>query len=138
MAEIIKFNSELENLHKVEYFAKKLKESYQLDESVFSNILISLTEAVNNAIIHGNCNDKNKSVTIRECKSEDGVQIQVEDEGVGFRPEAIPDPTLDENLEKIGGRGVMIMKHLADNVRFINNGSCVELTFHMVRMTSED
>lgn len=131
---MLRFKSESENIQLVEDFVFKLKGAFGLSEDVFSNMLISLTEAVNNAITHGNKNDRNKYVCIKSCIDQDTILVRVEDEGAGFRPDKIPDPTDDENLSKIGGRGVMIMRHLADHVNYTNNGTCVELKFALDKM----
>ena len=94
-------------------------------------MLVSLTEAVTNAIVHGNNGDVSKSVKIQLEKSGDNFIIRVSDEGRGFDPNTLPDPTKGENLFKTGGRGVFLMQKLSDTVRFHNNGSTVEMFFKL-------
>jgi serine/threonine-protein kinase RsbW len=94
---------------------------------------ISLTEAVNNAIIHGNKNDETKKVQIYAHRKENGVAFCVTDEGAGFNHNRVPDPTCAEKLECCGGRGVYIMKTLADKIVFADNGSTVEMYFSIKR-----
>jgi serine/threonine-protein kinase RsbW len=96
---------------------------------LYPNILISLTEAVNNAVQHGNRNDISKIVCVRSQKLKHTLHCEISDEGRGFDPEKVPDPTSPENIEKPGGRGVFLMRQLSDKVRFKDNGSTVELEF---------
>jgi serine/threonine-protein kinase RsbW len=95
-------------------------------------ILVSLTEAVNNAIIHGNCNDSTKAVEVKMACNEQGVSVSVSDQGNGFNPDAIADPTSPENIVKCGGRGVYIMKSLSHGVKYSDNGSTVEMFFRIL------
>ncbi len=99
--------------------------------SKFPDILISLTEAVNNAIIHGNKSDSSKEVKVACKSSKTGISFSIIDEGAGFDPQAIPDPTSPDKLECCGGRGVYIMNALADKVAYKNNGSTVEIFFNL-------
>jgi serine/threonine-protein kinase RsbW len=82
------------------------------------NFLVSASEAVNNAVNHGNKNDPTKSVTLNLDYTDDEITLSVEDEGGGFNPEGLPDPLLPENLLKPSGRGIHIMKSLMDSVQF--------------------
>ena len=91
--------------------------------------MVAITESVNNAIRHGNKEDKKKNVTLTATCEENVLLFTVEDEGTGFDPDSLEDPTAPENLEKIGGRGIFLMKHLSDEVKFSNEGRKVELTF---------
>ena len=102
---------------------------YQVCEDLYPDILISLTEAVNNAIYHGNKGDSNKMIYL-VCKvKEKKLKFEVRDEGKGFDPDNIPDPTSLERIEQENGRGVLIMKTLASKVEFKKHGSRVEMTF---------
>ncbi len=113
----------------IEDFVRGLMCKCHLDEEVYDNILISLTEAVNNAIIHGNKKDVKKHVNINCLEKSTKVVIQITDEGQGFNPQEVSDPTLPENIEKCGGRGVFIMKQLCDQLVFLDEGRTVELHF---------
>ena len=119
------------NILKVENYLRRVQNDMNIDEGRFPDILISLTEAVNNAILHGNKADENKEVTINMIEESKGVAISVSDEGNGFDPTDIPDPTAPENLECCGGRGVYIMSALADRISFKNNGSTVKMFFKL-------
>jgi serine/threonine-protein kinase RsbW len=113
----------------VEKFIDNVCEENKINQDFYGNILIALTEAVNNAIFHGNNNDPQKKVTVAYKQSNEGIWFSVEDQGKGFNYDALPDPTDPENIEKPNGRGVFLMKHLADKVEFYNDGRKVELQF---------
>ena len=102
---------------------------FNIPEDHYGNILVALTEAVNNAIYHGNKADPEKTIDISfKCKNNQ-ISFIIKDQGKGFDPSALPDPTNPENIEKPHGRGVFLMKNLADKVEFQDNGCCVVLTF---------
>lgn len=88
---------------------------------------LSLEEAIVNAIVHGNGEDPDKSVHIRYQMNSEQIVIEVEDEGPGFRPEAIPDPLAPENLERPTGRGVFLIRHYMSWVKFNDRGNRVTL-----------
>lgn len=90
-------------------------------------IRLALDEAIANAMYHGNCHDPRKTIRINWEIGEDAVRIQVRDEGCGFEPHRVPDPTLQENLEKPNGRGIMLMNAYMSEVRFNNPGNCVTI-----------
>ena len=115
----------------VESFIEDFRQKYQIDDEIFGNILVAVTEAVNNAIIHGNKMDKSKTVRLLIRKRRNIVTCNIKDEGTGFDYNNLPDPTSPENLENIGGRGVFLMKHLADLVVFSSDGSNVEIQFRI-------
>ena len=95
------------------------------------NILVAITEAVNNAIYHGNQANPKKNIDIFFKSFPDHVSFIVKDEGKGFNYDSLPDPTNPENIENPNGRGVFLMRNLADNVSFEENGSKVILDFKM-------
>ena len=115
----------------LESILTEVSRDYEVSEDIFGNMLVSLTEAVTNAIVHGNNGDVSKSVKIQLEKSGDNFIIRVSDEGRGFDLNALADPTKGENLFKTGGRGVFLMQKLSDTVRFHNNGSTVEMFFKL-------
>lgn len=121
--------SDPKNIKELEHFVQVIFEHFKLDNDLYPNILISLTEAVNNAIIHGNNGDNSKCVEIRSIIKDGLLSLTIIDEGPGFCLSKIPDPTTDENIEKPNGRGVFLMKVLADNIHYSKNGSVVEMSF---------
>ena len=127
----LRLASEPKSIAKVEQFVTRLAGRYHLNEDQHGNILISLTEAVNNAIIHGNCQDRKKKVSVSMRELKDKLSIQVSDEGCGFDYREVPDPTKEENLLKCGGRGVFLMGHLSDKITYRNGGRTVEMQFKL-------
>jgi serine/threonine-protein kinase RsbW len=127
----IQVPSMTENIRMIESFIDNAKEKFHLDDDIYGNIMIAVTEAVNNAIKHGNSNNKTKNVYLSLSLDESMIKFVVKDEGQGFNYDNLPDPTSPENLEKPGGRGIFLMKHLSDEVEFKENGRIVELSFYM-------
>lgn len=125
------FKSRPESIRELELVLERMREEFRLDEEIYANMLISLTEAVNNAMIHGNNLSKEKIVKVNFCKGNQQLNIRISDEGEGFNVEDIPDPTNAVNIEKLGGRGVFLIHQLCDQVKYINNGSTVEISFNL-------
>lgn len=127
----IDFPSQAENIHLVEKMVDEVCEELNVHEDHYGNILIALTEAVNNAIYHGNRLDPSKK-TFVICGQEDNrLKFTVKDQGPGFDFNNLPDPTDPENIEKPNGRGIFLMKNLADEINFEEDGRTVELVFEL-------
>jgi serine/threonine-protein kinase RsbW len=86
-------------------------------------------EAVNNAILHGNRSNPRKNVEVELSFDNNSLKIKVTDEGPGFRPDKVPDPTTPENIEELNGRGIYLMSHLADIIEYSKKGNSVTMTF---------
>ncbi len=122
--------SKLESLNLIENFADTLKEKYGISEDIYANILICLSEVASNAIVHGNKEDEHKKVYINlEVHNNKLMIFTVSDEGKGFDSNSLPDPTAPENIENLAGRGIFIMKQLADQCIFNSSGNEIELHF---------
>ena len=121
--------SQPESINLVEKLIDEIKSEYNIHEECYGNMLVAVTEAVNNAIQHGNKYDPEKMVHISYEIEPDQIAFTVSDEGTGFDYLNLPDPTDPENIEKPTGRGVFLMKHLADQIIFSENGKVVELYF---------
>jgi serine/threonine-protein kinase RsbW len=121
--------SSTENLRKVEKFVDDLSLELILSDEIYGNLLVATLEAANNAIVHGNNGDPDKDVYISIDKTKSEVILIVKDQGNGFDYKSIPDPTAPENIEKINGRGVFLMRRLSDRIEFFENGKIVQLTF---------
>ncbi len=127
----IEIPSLAENIRIIESFIDNAKEKYDLDDDIYGNIMIAVTEAVNNAIRHGNKDNSSKNVLISLSLEEGLIKFKVQDEGAGFDFHKLPDPTAPENISKPGGRGIFLMKNLSDEVDFKENGKVVELSFYV-------
>lgn len=113
--------SDLSKLSKVERFTEKLANKMNFSEADKDSLAISITEIVNNAISHGNKNDKQKKVYINYDLSPKGMTITVQDEGKGFNLDEVDNPLEPENLLKESGRGIYIVRALVDKVEFEKN-----------------
>lgn len=127
----LKIPSLLENVRIVESFIDNARDQFQFDDDIYGNIMVAVTESVNNAIQHGNRNDKSKSVHLSLTINNDHLLFRIQDEGGGFDYERLPDPTAPENIMEPGGRGIFLIQNLADETRFLNNGSTVEIKFRL-------
>ena len=129
MEKSIKISSKIDNINKIEQLIDEFSEKNEINSEIYGKILIATVEAVNNSIVHGNKEDVNKYVYVKLKIDGDKIYITVEDEGPGFDSSKVPDPTKPENVENIHGRGIYLMKHLADDVTFNEDGSIVTMEF---------
>jgi serine/threonine-protein kinase RsbW len=125
----IQIPSLIENIRVVESFIDNSKEKFNIEDDIYGNIMVAVTESVNNAIRHGNKFDKDKNVLLSLYVENDRLRFEVEDEGRGFDFNSLSDPTSPENIENPGGRGIFLMRNLSDEVEFSNDGRKVELIF---------
>jgi serine/threonine-protein kinase RsbW len=133
----LKIRSEISEIHEVERFVENICDYYNINNTYFGNIIVAITEAVENSIIHGNNQDASKSVQISFETNQKGIVFSVEDEGDGFNFEMIPDPTdISSNPDK-NGTGIFLIKVLADEVYFLNKGKKVQLQFNITSINQE-
>jgi serine/threonine-protein kinase RsbW len=123
--------SSLDEIPQVDSFLEHAFTQISVNEDKQNDILLAATEGVTNAIIHGNHEEADKSVTLTVDGDSDQLAITIEDEGPGFDPNDVPDPTADSNLLKTGGRGVFLMKEYADEMTYNSKGNCVTITFRL-------
>ena len=97
------------------------------DESCAFSIRLALEEAMINAVKHGNGCDPNKKIEVEYDVTPEKIEILVTDEGTGFDPGVLPDPTCQENIEKPTGRGVMLMRAFMDSVEYSERGNQVRM-----------
>lgn len=121
--------SSVEHIVEAEALVDHVCSTLPIKEDAYGNVLIAVTEAVNNAIVHGNSNDTSKKVHLEVLDHPNKVEIIIADNGQGFDYDNLPDPTAPENLEKENGRGIFLMKSLSDEVVFENGGKEVKLSF---------
>lgn len=114
-------------------YLDKALDGLNISNEKYNNILLAITEAVNNAIIHGNKNDIKKEIGLEFIITDDFIKIVVTDEGEGFDLEKVPDPTLPENLLSEHGRGIFIIKHFVDELKVekIPNGNSIILKINL-------
>ena len=127
--ESITINSDIEKLKVVETLVDTLSKKLGVSDEVYGKILISTVEAVNNAILHGNKGDRNKMVTVIISADGNVLDITVTDEGEGFEYSNLPDPTDPKNIENLHGRGVFLMRRLADAIEYNGSGNEVKMRF---------
>ncbi len=126
----LELESKPENVTQVELMVDKVCADLGVNEDFYGNVLIAVTEAVNNAINHGNKCDSHKKVKVVVGNTDADIVFEVADEGSGFDFENLPDPTAPENIEMEHGRGIFLMKNLADSVEFDNGGKSVTIYFN--------
>ena len=102
-------------------------EDLQYDERDVFGVRLAIEEALVNAIKHGNQMDPNKSVRIACRIGRSRIRIEIEDQGEGFQPGDVPDPTADENLERPCGRGIMLMRAFMTSIEYNASGNRVVL-----------
>ena len=127
----IQIPSLIENIRVIESFIDNSKEEFEFEDDIYGNIMVAVTESVNNAIRHGNKFDKDKNVYLTLMVEQNQLLFEVEDEGPGFDYQNLPDPTAPENLENPGGRGIFLMRNLCDEVNFLEAGKKVQLKFNI-------
>lgn len=127
----LSFPADIQNLSLVENAIEGLAEQGTIPDTIFGNVMVACTEATLNAIHHGSGDDASKSVKIRVEIAQDELAIFIHDDGDGFDYDNLPDPTLPENIERASGRGIFIIRNLADELEFEENGSIIKMTFSL-------
>lgn len=112
----------------VELIADRFRTGILSPRRVRFNLRVALAEAIANAIAYGNHHDTSRRVRVRVEAGRDAVRIHVSDDGAGFDPAAVPDPTLPGHLEREDGRGLFVLRHIVDHLDFNETGNSVCLT----------
>lgn len=128
--ESLKLSSTYKSVADIERLIDKVCTNVGVNEDAYGNVLIAVTEAVNNAIQHGNKENERLSINVSVSDNPEKVRFSVKDEGLGFDFENLPDPTAPENILKENGRGIFLMQNLADSVEFKGKGNEVSLFFN--------
>ncbi len=115
----------------VEPFLRATGAQHLLGDQRYHDLVVVVTEAVNNAIIHGNAHNNGTYVQLEVHVEQDCIRATITDNGSGFDPDALPDPRLEENVHKEGGRGVFLIRQLADSATFRreSDGMVVEVRY---------
>mgnify|MGYP001185670676 CR=1 FL=1 len=127
--ESLRLSSDYQSIATIEKLIDKVCNNVGVNEDAYGNVLIAVTEAVNNAIQHGNRENGSLQIDVSVLDSTNSICFSVRDEGPGFDFNNLPDPTAPDNLLKENGRGIFLMKNLADKVEFLGEGNQVSLFF---------
>ena len=114
----IKFPSRIEAVAEAAAAVAGVVSRSGIDENAAFGIDMAVREAVTNAVLHGNKEDESKFVEVSLKSSDASLEIKVHDEGPGFNPESVPDPTDEENILKTSGRGIFFMRTFMDEVEW--------------------
>jgi serine/threonine-protein kinase RsbW len=133
----IRINSALINLFKVEKFVEEICDAYYITNSYFGNILISVGEAVKNAIIHGNKEVEKKIVRICFRRIQNGLSFTIIDEGKGFDFHSVPNPVEIQNESANSANGIFLIRSLSDKVCYNLKGNQIEIEFHISSINQE-
>lgn len=130
--EKLTLESKPENISLVERFVEEVCDYYNINDTYFGNILISLTEAFNNALVHGNQNDPDRKIKIVFQSKPKGLSFTVSDEGAGYDPDEVPDPLdLEIDASTQTGRGLFLIRSLSDKTEISKGGSTIEMFFRI-------
>lgn len=129
---ILIISSKESELQRVEEFIKEVFSFYSFPFTCFNKVLLCISEAIINAIAHGNKRDSNKKVELSvDCRTH-LISITITDQGEGFDYNNLPDPTSSENLMKESGRGIHIIKNIAKTCSFNNKGNSLQFQIECV------
>lgn len=129
----LRIESSISNLRIVENAIDEVMNEIGITQENYGKILVSTLEAVNNAIMHGNKYEKDKIVDVEISFRNQNLKIKISDEGKGFTPEEVPDPTIPQNLETLNGRGIFLMSKLADEIKYSKRGNAVTMFFNNIK-----
>ena len=130
--EKLTLESRPENISLVERFVEEICDYYNINDTYFGNILISLTEAFNNALTHGNNNDPGRKINVVFESKPKGLSFTISDEGAGYDPRDVPDPLdLDIDPSTESGRGLFLIHTLCDKTEIYDSGSTIEMFFRI-------
>ena len=117
--------------HAVDYVMERCTECCEHARKLDLNFRVGLTEALSNAMLYGNAEDPAKRVRVEVIVAGSEITARITDEGAGFDPDQIPDPTTPANIVKTGGRGIFLMRALLDEVTFNEQGNSVTLVLKL-------
>lgn len=123
--------SAYEEVERLEGLLNKLQEELGFDDEFYARLMLAVSEAATNAIVHGNKLDESKNAVVSAYLDGNKLTFITTDEGEGFEPDELPDPIAEENLFNTSGRGVFLMKEYADEVFFEDEGRKLTLSFKL-------
>jgi serine/threonine-protein kinase RsbW len=127
----LKLKSLPSQIHLIERFVEDICDENNINNTYFGNILVAVTEAFENAVFHGNRNQAAKEITLGFETREKGLMFEVKDQGEGFNIDLVPDATDVENNPDKKGSGIFLIKSLADEVRHLDEGRCIQMLFYV-------
>lgn len=133
----LSLNSTYEESEKVPDFVTDIQKRSNLEDETTGNLMLLLSEAVTNAIVHGNKLDESKTVEVEVQVNSNQIVSTVKDQGSGFNPQAAIDPLEEENLLKEGGRGIFLIKEISDSVEYLDDGKKIRFTINRVGRMGE-
>lgn len=123
--------SEYDELERVEGLLNDLQSELGFDDEFYARLMLTVSEAATNGVVHGNQLDASKVVTITAKRNGNTLVISTKDQGAGFDPEDVANPLEEENLLKTSGRGVFLMGEYADGVEYLEKGTKLVLSFNL-------
>jgi serine/threonine-protein kinase RsbW len=130
--EKLTLDSKPENISSIEKFVEEICDYYNINDTYFGNILIALVEAFRNALVHGNKNQASRKIQVVFESKPKGLSFTVTDEGQGFDPDSVPDPLdLEIDVETQTGRGLFLIRSLADKTEISDEGRSIEMFFRI-------
>jgi serine/threonine-protein kinase RsbW len=133
----LKIKSVAANIHKLEKFVEDICDEFNINNTYFGNILVTLTEALENAIYHGNKSNPDKNIQITFESKPKGLLFTIADEGEGFDYNNIPDATDVEGNPDKKGTGLFLIRSLADEVKFKDNGCTIQIMFYIASINQQ-
>jgi len=131
-ANSLKLKSSAHELNKVENLVESLADKYYLNDTYFANMMVALTEAFNNALVHGNKKDPSKNITLDFSITDKEMIFEISDEGEGFDHLMFLNTRHDENM-----RGIELIQSVSDKVEFSDNGRCIAIHFNVASVNNQ-
>ncbi|HET8865179.1 MAG TPA: ATP-binding protein [Gracilimonas sp.] len=131
LLQTLTLRSSYEEIEKVEGLLNDLQSELGFNDEFYARLMLAVSEAATNGIVHGNQLDESKSLEITAFQDGNLLIFETRDEGEGFDPDTLPDPLAEENLLKTSGRGVFLMEEYADRVEYSEGGTRLTLTFNL-------
>ncbi len=126
----LSLNSTYQESEKIPDFVTNIQEKSQLEDETTGNLMLLLSEAVTNAIVHGNKLDKKKKVEVEVQINSNKIVSTVKDQGDGFEPNTANNPLKEENLLKDSGRGIFLIKEISDSMDYLDNGTTIRFSLN--------
>ncbi|MBD3615276.1 MAG: ATP-binding protein [Gracilimonas sp.] len=131
LLQTLTLNSTYEEVEKVEGLLTGLQDDLGFNDELYARMMLAVSEAATNGIVHGNQLDESKTVKISAYRDNNKLLFNTEDQGEGFDRDELPNPLAEENLLKTGGRGVFLMEEYADEVSYSEDGTKLTLVFEL-------